>query len=261
MTGQKAPIQIMNKFGNCGSYETVLKVETEKAELSQEVCQQTQPLPLKPDLPPGKHVLTYFWWVNFDCKKESLKGSIHTTHGIAFQEKSGNLTSVRSVHSITPSGQKSPTVKTHKLPLVKINLKSPPPKIPFDMVIQNEKKRRTFSANIGSLKIITKNISWGKSNYSNLRKLGYSVVWDRNFSDRTNTFTTLTLLTEFSTACEIIHRLINLSKISNMKYTHITVNVDVAEKYKAIWNNPDEFKDVIIHLGDFHAFMHFFSNC
>ena len=46
-----------------------------------------------------------------------------------------------------------------------------------------------------------------------------------------------------------------------MKYTHITVNVDVAEKYKAIWNNPDEFKDVIIHLRDFHAFMHFFSNC
>ena len=46
-----------------------------------------------------------------------------------------------------------------------------------------------------------------------------------------------------------------------MKYTHITVDVDAAEKYKAIWNNPDEFKDVIIHLGDFHAFMHFFSNC
>ena len=40
------------------------------------------------------------------------------------------------------------------------------------------------------------------------------------------------------------------------------VDAGAAEKYyKVIWNNPDEFKDVIIHLGDFHAFMHPFSNC
>ena len=25
--------------------------------------------------------------------------------------------------------------------------------------------------------------------------------------------------------------------------------------------NPDEFKDVILYLGDFHDFMQFFSNC
>ena len=61
-----------------------------------------------------------------------------------FQEKSENSTSVKSVHSITPSGQKSCTVNTHNLPLVKINLKSPPPKIPFDMAIQNEKRDGHF---------------------------------------------------------------------------------------------------------------------
>ena len=37
-----------------------------------------------------------------------------------------------------------------------------------------------------------------------------------------------------------------------MKYTYITVDVGVAEKcYKVIWINPDKFKDVVIHLGDF----------
>ena len=46
-----------------------------------------------------------------------------------------------------------------------------------------------------------------------------------------------------------------------MKYTHITVDVGAAEKYyKAIWINSDELKKVIIYLGDFHDFMHFFSN-
>ena len=128
MTGQKTPIQMMSKLGNCCSYETVLKAKTAQAKLSQELSQQKNPLSLKPDQP-GKHVLTYFWWDNFDCEKENLKGSIHATHGIAFQEKSESSTSVRSVHSNTPYGKKSLKVKTYNLPLVKINLKSPPPNI------------------------------------------------------------------------------------------------------------------------------------
>ena len=35
----------------------------------------------------------------------------------------------------------------------------------------------------------------------------------------------------------------------------------MAEKYyRVLWNNQIEFKDVIIHLGDFHAMLHFFGN-
>ena len=46
-----------------------------------------------------------------------------------------------------------------------------------------------------------------------------------------------------------------------MKHTIITVNVGAAEKhYKVIWNNLNEVKDFVIRLGDFHFFMHFFSN-
>ena len=39
-----------------------------------------------------------------------------------------------------------------------------------------------------------------------------------------------------------------------MNYTHITLDVGAAEKhYKAIWINPDEFKDVMIDLGNILA--------
>ena len=39
-----------------------------------------------------------------------------------------------------------------------------------------------------------------------------------------------------------------------MKYAHITVDVGAAEKYfKVIWNNPVEFKDFIIQVGDYHV--------
>ena len=66
------------------------------------------------------------------------------------------------------------------------------------------------------------------------------------------------LITKFNTVRETKHRSMHLSKISNMKYTHITVDVGAAEKYyKAIWINSDELKDVIIHLADFHDFMLF----
>ena len=31
-------------------------------------------------------------------------------------------------------------------------------------------------------------------------------------------------------------------------------------QYKIIWNDPNEFKDVM-HVRNFHPLMHFFSNC
>ena len=52
--------------------------------------------------------------------------------------------------------------------------------------------------------------------------------------------------------CKTIYRAIHLSKISNMKYTGIAVDVGTEEKYyKAIWNNPDEFKMPLYISGIF----------
>ena len=45
-----------------------------------------------------------------------------------------------------------------------------------------------------------------------------------------------------------------------MKYTHTTVDAGAAPKfYRIIWNNPVEFKDVLIYLGDFQGMMGSFS--
>ena len=43
-----------------------------------------------------------------------------------------------------------------------------------------------------------------------------------------------------------------------MRYTHITT--DAATKfYQVIWNNLIDFKNVVIHLGDFHAMQELFT--
>ena len=45
-----------------------------------------------------------------------------------------------------------------------------------------------------------------------------------------------------------------------MQYTHITFDLGAAMKaYQVIWNNPDAWKYIIIHLGDFHTMMAFFG--
>ena len=45
-----------------------------------------------------------------------------------------------------------------------------------------------------------------------------------------------------------------------MTYAHITVDAGAAAKfYHILWNNPKEFDKVLIHLGDFHGMMEFFS--
>eukprot|EP00112_Aurelia_sp_Birch-Aquarium-sp1_P007111 Seg1776.3 transcript_id=Seg1776.3/GoldUCD/mRNA.D3Y31 product="hypothetical protein" protein_id=Seg1776.3/GoldUCD/D3Y31 len=87
LSGQKLPIKVLARYGNSCNYETVQRIETAQAELVQHMRSRNYPLPLLPATPESS-VLAFFWWDNFNCKKESLAGSIHTCHGIAFQEES-----------------------------------------------------------------------------------------------------------------------------------------------------------------------------
>ena len=67
-------------------------------------------------------------------------------------------------------------------------------------------------------------------------------------------------ITQYNTVIECIKQSQKLASASNMKFTHITVDGGAAMKFfHVVWNNPDEFNNVLIHLGDFHAMMEFFS--
>ena len=67
-------------------------------------------------------------------------------------------------------------------------------------------------------------------------------------------------ITEYSTVIECILQSQKLSESANMMYTHITTDAGAAAKfYQVIWNNAEEFKKVLIHLGDLHGFMEFFG--
>ena len=98
MTGQKLPIQIVNKLGNCISYPKTGEIETALADLS---IKQSNKLNILPTLPVAEEIiLTYFWVDNFHIKVERLCGSgvVNTTHLMAFQGSNIGVTQA-NVHT------------------------------------------------------------------------------------------------------------------------------------------------------------------
>jgi hypothetical protein len=56
-------------------------------------------------------------------------------------------------------------------------------------------------------------------------------------------------ITDYGALFEVIARASHLSKEANMKYVHIIMDCGAAMKmYHVIWNNPDTFSKVIVHL-------------
>ena len=119
LTGQKKPIQFLAKLGNSASYETVQRIEAAQAELVQIMRNNRYPLPLIPKSPFAS-VLTFFWWDNYDSKKENMEGGIHTCHGIAFQEESKDsiLRPENEFKKLTTSGKKTVKVVAKEFPKV-----------------------------------------------------------------------------------------------------------------------------------------------
>ena len=50
------------------------------------------------------------------------------------------------------------------------------------------------------------------------------------------------------------------AKKKNMKYTNITLDIGAAlNAFKVLWNYPDKFENIVIHLGDFHYMKEIFA--
>ena len=89
MTGQKKPVEITHHLGHSIDYKLVCEIETALAEAAQILATESGALPAKP-ASNDVNVLTFFWADNFDMTAETQtgKGSIHSTHMVAFQEHS-----------------------------------------------------------------------------------------------------------------------------------------------------------------------------
>ena len=106
LTGLKKPIEILGRFGHSCNYDQVRLIETAQAEVAQHLRALQTPLPLVPGNGIDS-VLTFFWWDNFDVKKENSQGSLHTTHGIAYQEELNQSVELEVLADIPRSGRRA----------------------------------------------------------------------------------------------------------------------------------------------------------
>ena len=261
MTGQKAPVRLQGKFAHSCNYDKVRHIETAHAELAQQLRSVDNPLPLLP-VNDNSKVLTFFWWDNFDVKKENSQGSLHTSHGIAYQEEAPGCIETLLDKSIPRSNRRSVSVQPASLPKWKIVPHKDPE--PFNEPDPQAAEFDCMPAeNIVTLWKLSRRISSSVSQEIS-RFVGFVLKMLGKESSKVTRKTFLppirNPITDYSSVLECIYQSQRLAKVSNMRYTHITTDAGAAIKfYQVVWNYQEDFKDVIIYLGDFHAIMEFFG--
>ena len=256
MVGQKIPIVILSHLGQCIMYHTVREIETAQAELSEQFSKNDMTLPIQPK-DSGSYAPTIFWWDNFDrfIDTGTGGGSIHNTPGIAFQEQSADTlrrqeSSINRSKRTSLANEQGPPLKRFK-----IDPKKNPAIFSAGSDGSSDSEGVSYSSNVLYLWKILRKINEKDQLYSKF--CGFVIDLIKTEQKRT-VMTYLppieTPITNYGTLFEMFYRSEKMAAQGNMKYTHITLDCGAAMKaYHVLWNNPDRFKHIIIHLGDFHT--------
>ncbi len=217
LTGQRLPIDILARLGHSCNYDTVQRIETAQAELVQTMASRNYPLPLIP-ASENSSVLTFFWWDNFDCKKETMEGSIHTCHGIAFQEQSADSIIRDDLQlSILDSGCK--TVKVQEQELRKVSIQPHKEPVLLASPPHERQKYEDKSARMLFLwKLLRTAHSFGDQKISRFVGWIISIYGTAHGTPTLLTFLPPILhpITDYSTVAECIFQSQQLSKAANI---------------------------------------------
>ena len=261
LTGQKVPIQVMHHLGHCIDYNLVCEIETAQAEAAQQIANSSGALPIKP-VSSNQSVLTYFWVDNFDMNLETQTGhgAINSTHTVAFQEESP-LAIKQSIQVNLPrSKRRSLEVLEAEAPEVIVDSKREPPLTLFNVesTVTEIFQESPYLANYLLWIILRKlnatdqtTVYTSSGRRIHVKKLNSSTGLKK---------TVLTYLppinakvTEFATIYQYLRYLQRLAVEVNMPYVNVTLDVGAAmNAERMLWNYPDTFKNILIHLGDFH---------
>ena len=260
LTGQKVPIQVLNHLGHCIDYNLVCEIETAQAEAAQQIASSSGALPIKP-VSSTQSVLTYFWVDNFDMNLETQTGhgAVNSTHMVAFQEESP-LAINRSIQvNIPRSKRRSLEILETEPPEVIVDSKREPLLTMFSVesTVTEIFQESPYLANYLLWIIMRKLNSTDQtvSTYSGWRTHAKKINSSSSLKK-----TVLTYLppinakvTEFATIYRYLKYLQRLAAEVNMPYVNVTLDVGAAmNAERMLWNYPTTFKNVLIHLGDFH---------
>lgn len=257
LTGSRKVVDIVNGLGHCLSYNTTMDIKTGVAEQLLEQINRIEILPLQP-LTEQSIAPTYFWVDNFDMNIDRVLGggAINNTHLMAFQEiTDGTRLVMNPKKGILRKKSRQLFYEDLNTQTLTIDSQMEPPQFvthqsctyaskEFDMVYF----LWTYIRNINMFQQIVPSFK------------GFILQVKQAVDDTLPVKTVETFLppitakvTDFNTIQKYLTYLQKLSNSVNMPYVNVTLDVGAAiNAFKTVWNHPDVYKNVVIHLGGFH---------
>lgn len=261
ITGQKKPIQILNRLGHCIEYNVACEIETAHAEASQQQCNDSGVLPLRPTS--GNHTVnTFFWADNFDINLETQTGhgALNSTHMIAFQEESHVSLFENRRTRFTRTGRRSLTPNDPENYSIIADPKKEPNCLNTFRTSDNDDIFNTSPPLMSYFLWLVLRMLNSRDQTVPSFFAWKSKVRNTGISRGTIKETVVTYLppidakvTQFSTINQYLSYMQELAGEANMPYVNVSLDVGAAmNAYKLVWNYPKKFENVLIHLGDFH---------
>lgn len=260
MTGSAQLITLLNRLGHCQSYSQVMELETA-------VCNQiisTESL-LPMTISSSLNNVLHFSWDNFDMSEEtpSGAGTTHVAHGIVLQEVTDSNACEPDIQQLPPQNlQKTKSRSIHleekELPPCFVKGKKEPNltvecvsvKVPHSL--ENSKK--------SDLAWVAARLS-RSDNQSVPGWAGWVSLTGKPEYETASAKTTVDYMvpihkpiTENITVQQILRICQKASQDVNQEVTIITFDLAVVMKaYSIMWQNPEEFGDVLVRIGVFHT--------
>ena len=199
---------------------------------------------------------THYWVDNFDITVEKTAGggAISTTHLVAYQEQSSNSERRKVIIDI-------PRKKGRKLLYDDVN-------IDFKLADKNVEPQRNMTVASITFDEILKEFNklfllWLYTRKTN--NINQIVPIFKGWALKTRPSTEIkqtvevylppitSKVNDFKTIQKYLTYFQKLSRACNMPYVNITVDVGAAiNAYKTVWMYPQQYSNIIIHLGSFH---------
>lgn len=250
--GSSELVTILNRYGHCQSYSSVLELETA---LANQVQLQDDLLPS--NIIPECNKVCNICWDNFDVLEETPSGSgtTHTTHGIIVQEVADNADITPINVSIPKSRERSLKYSPSELPPCFAKKKAEPA-----ITASPDTAQIVFDTNA-----LTGEMAWVicRALYNKSFTVPEWSGWISNTSpmDRDNHKQSIVgymapilhPITEYSTVQHCLLTSLEVSKKMIQQFTFVTMDLAAAKiAYDIQWQNPEFFSKMIINLGAFH---------
>ena len=257
LTGSAELVTLLNRYGHCQYYTKVMELETAMA-----YSVQKKDSVLPSNISVFGNDVCHTCWDNFDLNEETASGSdtTHSTHGIVVQEVLPSAFLLNPEHTAAnpTSGVKSRSFRYEEQPLTPVCLRSKTePVIDVHSALTADSSSLALYSARGLLWILCRSLcneamtvpEW--SGWLSLTADNEAIIVRSSIGYLTPV---MQPITQHETVLHCLRTSVEVSAKLGQDYTFVTFDLAAAKlAFNTIWNFPDEFKNVQVHLGAFHT--------